>query len=303
MIRYKNILIAFLAFESAFPGAASGDNYLIKAQNNDAEAQFVLACRYSAGFNAEGERLGRDAKKSMFWLEQSAFNGFQNAQLLLAKRYEKGELVAKNEIIALAWYMVALPSWADFKPAKLLKSKMSAHDFEVAKSYSQSFRKKIGENKKLAAKRSKEEEASDLNATSCDIMRREKKTDLNWFMTHLILGDINLDKYKGKLFEYSRYPRLFETEARILKNSPVELQNAKALRVESGSAIVVQSYDFMGAVLCVIVDSGLGRSGYFFLNSKRPYKIFDFVQNGIFKLAESTLPMDDGGEACIFVEQ
>lgn len=59
----------------------------------------------------------------------------------------------------------------------------------------------------------------------------------------------------------------------------------------------------MGAVLCAILDPGLGRGTCFFLNSKRSYKVFDFVQNGTFELAEGTLPMDDGSEAFIFVEQ
>lgn len=297
-------LICILIFALAnFARAEGEESCLKKAQNNDAEAQFILACRYSAGFEGGGERLGRDAEKSMFWLEQSALNGFQNAQLLLASRYAKGGLAPKNEILALAWYMSALPAWENLEQAKLLKSKMSAREFELAKNFSKTFCEKIAENKKLAGRRPKVEEPASSHSARASRRQAEDAVDLNWFMTHAILGDMNLDKYKGRRFEYSRYPGLFEREARLLKNSPMELQNARARRVESGSAIVVQTYDFMGAVLCAIVDPGLGRWAYFFLNSKRPYKLFDFVQNGTFELAESTLPMDDGSEAFIFVEQ
>lgn len=303
MRRYKNILIATLAFHSAFLGASFGDDYLLKAQNNDAEAQFILSCRYSAGFNAGSEKLARDEKKSMFWLEQSALNGFQNAQLLMALRYAKGDFVQKNELVALAWCMTATSDWEALEFAQALKSKMSDHELELAREYSKRFQEKIEKNKKLDGKSPMIKGVSDMDMPSAKDSPQEAPVDFNWFMTHVILGDINFDKYKGRLFKYSRYPHMFDTEARLLKNSPVDLEDAKVQRVESGSAIVVRTYDFMGAVLCAVVDSGLGRGGYFFLNSKRKYQTYDFVQNGVFKLSEYTLPIDEVREAYIFVEE
>ncbi len=70
------------------------------AMNNDANAQYELGAMYlDTKSNAKPNWI-----KAKYWLEKSATNNFVEAQLLLAKTYEEGQIIEKNNSLAIVYY-------------------------------------------------------------------------------------------------------------------------------------------------------------------------------------------------------
>ncbi|AFM03630.1 TPR repeat-containing protein [Bernardetia litoralis DSM 6794] len=70
------------------------------AMNNDAKAQYELGEMYLG--------IGKNTKpnwiKAKYWLEKAVTNNFVEAQLLLAKTHEEGQIVEKNISLATSYY-------------------------------------------------------------------------------------------------------------------------------------------------------------------------------------------------------
>lgn len=73
------------------------------AMNNDAEAQYELGKMYlDTKTNAKPNWI-----KAKYWLEKAAINNFVNAQLLLAKTYQEGQIIEKDIDLATSYYSQA----------------------------------------------------------------------------------------------------------------------------------------------------------------------------------------------------
>ena len=73
-----------------------------KAENGDAESQWILATYYSNGYG-----VAQDDKKALEWTEKAAENGNVKAQVTLAKFYAFGVVVPQDNQKAKEWYLKA----------------------------------------------------------------------------------------------------------------------------------------------------------------------------------------------------
>jgi TPR repeat protein len=73
-----------------------------KAFDGDADAKYILACRYGSGIG-----IGTDIPKAIEWLSKAAEKGHASAQSRLGFCYDIGEGVEKNHALALEWYRKA----------------------------------------------------------------------------------------------------------------------------------------------------------------------------------------------------
>ena len=69
------------------------------AAKGDSSAQFIVAGRY-----LDGQGVGQDFGKALFWYQQAAAQGLAPAQYRLATLYELGKGTAADPKQALAWY-------------------------------------------------------------------------------------------------------------------------------------------------------------------------------------------------------
>lgn len=69
------------------------------AANGDARAQFIVAGRY-----LDGQGVGQDFGKALFWYQQAATHGLAPAQYRLATLYELGKGTRADPKQALVWY-------------------------------------------------------------------------------------------------------------------------------------------------------------------------------------------------------
>lgn len=78
---------------------AEAEEEMVKAQNGDPEAQYLIALRYSQGWGIEV-----DMQKSIYWLHKAASQNYQKARVNLAHSYfygEKGVAVDKGKALIL----------------------------------------------------------------------------------------------------------------------------------------------------------------------------------------------------------
>src|SRR5262249_11782708 len=73
-----------------------------EASSGDAFAQFFIASLYLGG-----KGVTKDESVGVWWLQQSAKNGFSRAQLVLGQGYETGKLLPQDTADALNWYTKA----------------------------------------------------------------------------------------------------------------------------------------------------------------------------------------------------
>lgn len=73
------------------------------AMNNDAKAQYELGYMYLDTKTSTKPNW----IKAKFWLEKAAINNFVEAQLLLAKTYQEGQITEKNMELATSYYSQA----------------------------------------------------------------------------------------------------------------------------------------------------------------------------------------------------
>lgn len=74
-------------------------DYFLKAAKFYKNAQFMLGIIYLLGVDVE-----KDIKKSIYYLSQSANNGFQEAQFIMAYFYQEGKLVKRDIKKAIKLY-------------------------------------------------------------------------------------------------------------------------------------------------------------------------------------------------------
>jgi len=75
-----------------------------KAMKGDASAQFMLGDYYLSGYGP----ILKDQPEGMRWLRKSAEHGYYPAMLILAKNYEKGIGVVKDDSEAYVWHWLSV---------------------------------------------------------------------------------------------------------------------------------------------------------------------------------------------------
>lgn len=83
--------------------ATQQDEILTKAENNDSEAQYLMAKRYQNGTDG----YEKDIQQAIEWFNRSANNQNINAMLDLADIYEQGIGTEKNNQSAFKYYFTA----------------------------------------------------------------------------------------------------------------------------------------------------------------------------------------------------
>jgi TPR repeat protein len=73
-----------------------------KAEQGDAEAQYILGWRYDNGLDVE-----KDEFEAVKWFRKAAEQGDVNAQYNLSVCYENGQGVMKNDLLAYQWNVLA----------------------------------------------------------------------------------------------------------------------------------------------------------------------------------------------------
>ncbi len=80
----------------------SAKYYLLAAQQNDPESQYILGLMYKAG-----EGLAKSDKDAAAWLLKAAVQNHPEAQSAMGDLYEKGLGVKTDKVEALKWYLLA----------------------------------------------------------------------------------------------------------------------------------------------------------------------------------------------------
>lgn len=81
-------------------GDAPGfDGMLTSAKAGNAQSQFFVSEAFQ-----NGRGVDHDAKQALYWLKESAANGYVRAQLELANHYEEGVNVPQDKAAALEIY-------------------------------------------------------------------------------------------------------------------------------------------------------------------------------------------------------
>ncbi len=73
------------------------------ARSGDAESQYALALFYETG----SETIRRDSEKALYWLEKSGQQTIAGACLYLGLKYEYGNGVKQDYVLAHCWYLCA----------------------------------------------------------------------------------------------------------------------------------------------------------------------------------------------------
>lgn len=310
------------------------EKHLKQIKSGDGEAQYLLALMY---FNAVKTDLNRDIKASKEWASEAIKNGekkahnllgviarsennseeafehfkiaaesdYYKAQFNLAQAYHFGSGTEQNFDKAISWYTKAAEN--NFGLASFLLGCMYTEgngvkkDLETAKKW---LTKAISQGNEDA-----KEYLAKMPPGNPEQITPEPKTEkvivtqpLDWVITHIHLGDMSIDEYKGQYFQYQRYPTGFDFEAEMLKNSPHEYQKALLRYTQNGSIIVVKKYKEMKAVLCMMIIPALQQEVYFLVTPKSVYNEFSFIKNGNYRYSE-TIPLSNGLTLPLFVEE
>ena len=80
----------------------SEDEFIQKAEQGDAAAQYALGTKYKNGQGVE-----QNYQEALKWYTKSADQGFADAQVILGAMYYAGQGVGQDKVMAFAWWSKA----------------------------------------------------------------------------------------------------------------------------------------------------------------------------------------------------